>query len=513
MPEPTGAPARSSRAHSHLAAMPPPRGRALQFRHGAPVAAAAVVASLVLPSHAAAQDQRRLERSLRLADPTYRLRAEADLTFSESLELDYGGFFTFNYLTLNDTDDNSRALAQYETTLYARASVGGSGGGHTLFGRARFRYRDFTPGDSFDGDGDKWSEPFLDRYWYEFDLRRALPGGGGDGGAPTDLNFNVRIGRQFIDWGAGLALSENLYAVRPALQIGDRWTIEALAGVTPPDESVVDFDASREDFDKDTLRGFFGGLVRYTTPANTSLYGYVLHMPDYNTDTTPRLPLGDEVQFDYTGTYFGLGASGSIGADLLYMGEVVYEAGEAMTDPLFGFQVFEDISAFAGRGQFTYLFRDARQSRLELEALFATGDSDRLATTDTVGGNRPGTEDHAFNSLGFANTGLAFAPSLSNLVTLRAGASTFPARSVNAARNLQVGADVLSFFRFNDDAPIDEPTVLGDGYLGVETDLYLNYRLTSDFAMNLRYGVFFPGSTLLDDDTRQFFLVGFTLSF
>ncbi len=511
MPEPTGVPARCPRASSHPASDPPLPVRrpaaSLAFQW---VAAAAAFGLLLAPVRA--QDtSRRLERSLRLADPTYRLRAEADLTFSESLELDYGGFFTFNYLTLNDTDDNSRGLMQYETTLYGRASIGGDGGGHTVFGRARFRYRDFTPGDSFDGKGDRWSEPFLDRYWYEFDLRRAL--GGADGTDPTNLNFNMRIGRQFVDWGAGLALSENLYAVRPALQIGDRWTIEGLAGVTPPDESVVDFDASREDFDKHTLRGFFGGLVRYTTPRNTSFYGYALHMPDYNTDKTPRLPLGGDVQFDYTATYLGAGVSGSAGANLLYLGELVYETGESKTDPLFGFQQFEDISAFAGRAQFTYLFRDQNQSRLELEALFATGDSDRLATTDTVGGNRPGTDDTAFNSLGFANTGLSFAPSLSNIVTVRAGASTFPARSINAVRNLQIGADVLLFNKFDDDAPIDEPTDLGNGYLGIETDLFLNYRITSDLAVNLRYGVFFPGSTLQDNDTRHFFLVGFTLSF
>ena len=58
--------------------------------------------------------------------------------------------------------------------------------------------------------------------------------------------------------------------------------------------------------------------------------------------------------------------------------------------------------------------RAPRPSRGHNQTVAASGDGDRQLPTDTVGGNQSGTQDFAFNSLGFANTGLAFAPALSN---------------------------------------------------------------------------------------------------
>ena len=184
-----------------------------------------------------------------------------------------------------------------------------------------------------------------------------------------------------------------------------------------------------------------------------------------------------------------------------------------MSDPLRGLQVPEDISAYAARAQLTYQFRDANLSRIQVEGLLASGDPDRLLTSDTVGGNLAGTDDRAFNSLGFANTGLAFGPSLSNLMSLRVGASTFPMRALSGLERLQIGGDVLVFGKLDRRGPIDEPT-LERRYLGVETDLFLNYRVTSDLAVNVRYGVFFPGAAIDGDhDARHFVLFSATLSF
>jgi hypothetical protein len=136
---------------------------------------------------------------------------------------------------------------------------------------------------------------------------------------------------------------------------------------------------------------------------------------------------------------------------------------------------------------------------LSLEGIAASGDTDRTNTTNTYGGNKPGTRDHAFNAWGLLNTGLAFAPSVSNLVAVRAGGSTFPFPNSALFKRFQVGTDVFAFFKFRQTAPIDEVTT-DDSYLGWEPDVYINWQVTSDVTVAFRYGVFFPGSAILDED-------------
>jgi hypothetical protein len=242
------------------------------------------------------------------------------------------------------------------------------------------------------------------------------------------------------------------------------------------------------------------------------VYGSILWSVDYNNDTDPRLPIGP-VEFDYNPIYIGLGVNASLSNDWLLETEVVFEGGKGKSDPLRSIQTDETIRALAARGELTYLFRDGGQSRAQLEMLFATGDRDRLTPSDTVGGNLAGTDDNGFNSLGFANTGLAFGTSFSNLMALRLGASTFPLRDRREFAQLQVGADVFVFGKMDEEAPIDELT-RSRTFLGVETDFYMNYRVTSDLGINVRYGAFFPGSAIDGErDTRHFILVGVTLAF
>jgi hypothetical protein len=61
-------------------------------------------------------------------------------------------------------------------------------------------------------------------------------------------------------------------------------------------------------------------------------------------------------------------------------------------------------------------------------------------------------------------------------------------------------------------APIDEPTLEGR-YLGWEPDVYINWQITSDVTLALRYGIFFPSSDVISDESRQFFFAGLTFAF
>lgn len=465
----------------------------------------------VVPAHAQ-DDQRRLDRALRsigLEGPDDRLRVDTSLELQERWQLDVGGFISTTGIWLNDSTSNSRRLFQPEAVVFARANIDGV---HQVFVRARFAYRNFSSGDSFDGRGDRWIEPFFDRYWYEFDLRKAREAYAGES---PEQNFNIRVGRQFVDWGAGLALSETLFAVRPTVEFSRRARVEGLFGITP--DHTTDFDASRYRYDDKTRRLYSGLKLTVASERGDEFYGYILDMRDkYNDNRTRTTPILDNIDFRYDAVYFALGSQGSFDKDWLYQAEVIWQSGESASDPFrlgFSSQTRESINAFAGKGSLTYLVGDASASRVQGEIAFFSGDVDRNISTDTVGGNLIGTTDRAFNALGYANAGLAFAPALSNLVYYRLGASTTPFPDSDPFRQLQVGIDGFLFTKFERRGPIDEPTS-ANPWLGSEVDLYANWRLTSDLALNLRYGAFFPGAAITTSrNTRHFVLISATLSF
>ncbi len=111
------------------------------------------------------------------------------------------------------------------------------------------------------------------------------------------------------------------------------------------------------------------------------------------------------------------------------------------------------------------------------------------------------------------NTGLAFAPEVSNILALRLGGSTFPLPETDLFRRLQFGTDFFVLGKLERHAPIDEPTN-DHRYLGVEPDFYLNWQATSDLTIALRYGVFVPSSRNFTRDTaRQFFYASVTYGF
>lgn len=473
------------------------------------ITAAALAGSGALATAVLGQDvdQRRIERQLRVADtPLNRYLPDPNLSLEERSVLDVGGNLSFQAAFLRDSGQNTRRLLQPEVSLYARGSIDGA---HSAFFRATAAYRDYSPGDSFDGRGDRLAEPVPDRYWYEFDLRRAV-----QAGSQQDIvgNFNIRVGRQFVDWGSGLALSETLYAVKPTIEFDRTLRLEGLAGITP--DHTADFDTSRQDFDEKTRRTYFGARLVYRDPSANEYYVSYLYSGDNYNRTRSRPPIVfSDAQFDHSSHFLSLGANLSLSDNLLLLGEGVVQLGSTFSDPLRGIQTRDSVAAGAGRLQATYLFRDQLRGRMEVEFLVGTGDDDRLSPTDTVGGNASGTTDHAFNSLGFANTGLAFSGGLSNLWSTRVGYSFEPFADLGATSALQLGIDGFLFNKVSTRAPIDEQTN-NQRFIGGEIDVYMNYRITSDLALSARYGVFFPGSAIEPSRrSRDFALFSVVLSF
>lgn len=458
---------------------------------------------------------RRLERQFREHDASMRLMIPSDQPISERLLIDYGAVLRFGFYAIDDERSNTRILRQSDARLYMRVELDGA---HRFFGQLKFLYNDFNSGDSFNGDGDDFQTPIGDRYWYEFDLRGAKMA---ETGQRTDYNVNVRAGKQFIQWGSGLTLSNALYAGLVDVEYKDLGFI-GLGGITPSSDTV-DFDGSRPSFDTDTSRAFFGGTFEYRGLATHRPYVFVLVQQDNNDRDFTEFPslFGPiPTRFNYDSNYAGIGSRGSFGPNWRYRAELVYEWGEGLsnsfdtTTGLAVAQTEEDISAYAGIGSLTYLFRDARDTRLDFEMIAGSGDKDRVDSSDTFGGNKSGTDDTAFNSLGYVNTGLALAPEVSNLFSFRTGLSTTAFERWGALGAMRVGVSGFVFAKLQSDAPLNVHTTT-DNFVGGEIDVFVDWRLTSDLGANLRYGVFLPGDAMPDeeDDPRHFFYAGVTYAF
>jgi hypothetical protein len=439
-----------------------------------------------------------------------RLQANEKIPPGQRLLFDYGAYLTLDYVSVDDSVENNHVLREYEFLPYVRLNFDGA---QEVFIRGKFGYQDFNDGDSFDGLGDEPIDGDLDRAYYRFDLagyRAAYQG------ITSDNRFVFQAGRDFTYWGNGLVLATVLDGV--ALSFGNEdVNIDLIAGVTPT--RTVDIDTSRPNFDHNTKRGFYGAQVSGRF-GNHRPYVYGLIQRDYNDDDFRQVSF-ISTEYEYNSYYIGFGSTGGIGQKIRYGVEAAYEGGDTKSNSfsLDGFgispvdQTTDTIRAFALNARVDYFVEDPRHTRLGAEFTLATGDSDRGHSANTFNGNFPDTNDGSFNAFGLINTGLAFAPDVSNIMALRVGAATFPFSDVSALRRLQVGADVFGFFKTKQQAPIDEVTG-DDFFLGFEPDIYLNWQMTSDITLAIRYGIFFPDEgNFASDKPRQLLYAGVTFAF
>lgn len=475
-----------------------------------------------LPGNAGGAEQLQREarlRELERFELDTRYRVNEAVPPGQRTLVDYGAFIQGSYLSLDDSAGGNRGLRQIDFVPYVRLNFDGA---HELFLRGRFGYRDFNEGDSFDGRGDEPIDGDLDRGYYSFDLRRYNAAYGRNllgAGAGSDFNLTFKGGRDLVYWGNGLVLGTTLDGVFVGAEAG-AVGVEVIAGVTPV--RTVDFDASRPAFEYNTRRGFYGAQA-FLNLGDHRPYVYGLLQRDYNDQDELDLGL-IQTSYEYNSYYLVVGSTGGLTQNLRYGVELAYEGGNTLSN---GFeasgagglfpveQTRNEIQAFGFDARLDYFVNDRHQTRFSAELLAATGDPDRGSSTNTFNGNRPDTKDRGFNAFGLINTGLALAPDPSNLLALRLGAATIPLPQVPLFSRLQVGADFFVLSKLQKDAPIDEPTSEDHRFLGFEPDLFLNWQVTSDLTLALRYGVFFPSDEAFgnNDDARQFFYGGLTFSF
>jgi len=476
-----------------------------------PIAAAL----LSIGSEATAQvSVERFERQLEQIRQDTRVRADQNIPVDQRTFVDFGAYASFNYLSLDDPALDNRGMRQYDLTAYAHVNLDGA---HDFFVRAHGFYRDFNPGDAFDTEG-SGTDGRLDRLYYRFDLARYLES---TSGKQAGGDISIKVGRDLAFWANGLTLSQEIDGVVADLQLG-QMALQIIAGRTPSDS--VDIDSSRPNFDDHTNRAFYGALLS-TRIGTHRPFVYGLIQRDHNSDDESTLDLGGSsitTRYNYNSEYFGIGSTGALTDRLAYGIEAVYETGDTLSNSIArtagggvsqAAQTRDDICAWAFDAQLVYLVPDIRHTRFSGELLLASGDSDRLSSTNTLGGNKSGTKDNSFNGFGLVNTGLAFATAPSNLFVLRGSVSQFPFPQIQTLRRMQLGTDLFVFAKLNPNGPIDEPTT-DDRMLGYESDLFLNWQMTSDVSLALRYGAFFPGDAIISDGKiRQFIYAGVTVAF
>jgi hypothetical protein len=441
-----------------------------------------------------------------------RLEANSAIPPSQRAMIDYGGYFSPQYFSIDDSAHNNHSLREYDLVGYLRADFDGA---NEVFVRGRTSYDDYSKGDSFDGFGSRLINPDVDRAYYKFDLARYEAA---YNGKQINGDFMFEGGRDLVYWGNGLVLGQTLDGVMPSASVGPI-SVTGVAGVTPT--RTVDIQPDRPEFSFDTRRGFYGALLSVTV-AQQHPYVYGLIQRDYNGDHDTSLNGPITTRYSYNSDYLGVGSTGPITDHFRYGIESAVELGNTLSDSsTISGQVLvpvnqtrDYIKAYATDAKLDYVPQDQHNSRFSLEGIAASGDRDRGLTNTTFNGNKPNTPDRAFSAFGLLNTGLAFAAPPSNLLVLRAGASTFPLRDRALFKRLQVGTDLFVFGRPDSSAPIDESTVKGPSYLGWEPDIYANWQLESDVTIALRYGVFVPNpSAYTDSVSRQFLYLGATFAF
>jgi hypothetical protein len=500
--------------------------------------ASTLTALLLATSAVHAQQQtevQRFDRQLEQIRRNTRLSIDPDIPITERAYFDYGGYISSSWLSLDAPSSattttnpdgsttttpasiHNTAFWQYELGFYADLVFDNS---NEFFFRGRLFHRDFNPGDRFNSDGEG-VDGRIDRLFYRFDLAKFQ---GAYQGVEPKYDFSLKLGRDLVLWGNGLTLSTDMDGAVIDLSY-EPYTLQIIAGVTPLD--TVDFDSARPRFDSHTKRGLYGALGSVRVGTHRP-YTYVLFQRDYNND---ELSTEDDIngqpaiptKFHYDSHYIALGSTGALTDRLSYGVEGVHEGGHTLSSPfvldssgnaMTVAQTRDGIEAWAVDGRLDYVLPDTHATRLSGEVLYASGDGDRVSSTSsTYGGNTPGTQDRAFNAFGLLDIGTAFSPSVSNLMMFRIGATTFPFTEIKPFRKMQLGTDLYFFAKANADAPIDEATN-NDKWLGLEPDIYMNWQITSDVSLSMRYGLFVPGDAItIDDKMRQFFFAGVTVSF
>lgn len=456
---------------------------------------AALIPAGIVQSASGQDDGRRLYRE------QLRVQLDQQLAQAREIGLDAGGWFSFALFHYDDASARrERVLRQYQLRGWGSANIQGV---HRFYVRGLLGYDDWNAGTNpVEKHGDQYTGLEIERAWYQFDLGRMLSN---KSGKDPGFGFRVKVGREFNEIGTGFVMSMPLDMVRFDASLGD-WELMALLGKTIHETRNIDDSAAVYDHQR---RCMWGAQLTYTGLDRHRPFAYFLD----NQDDTKSDPFDSAQAYGYSSRYVGVGSEGTVLLPgLRYQLEVVGEFGKTYGREATSGR--DSICAMATDFLVEYLFKAPTHPRISFEHIWASGDDDReLSSTATVGGNAPGTSDNAFNAFGFRDTGLAFAPRVSNVHVYALGGSLRPLEQHKTFKELEVGSKVF-FYHKSSTGPMSDTTATSDTrWLGWEWDVFCNWRLTSDLSWTVRYGAFMPGGAFEDNSCRQFLMTGINLSF
>lgn len=433
----------------------------------------------------------------RLLDDQLASERRAMAPLNSLVDWQWGGWIDYYFFHIDDGVQSQRVLQRPGLAVWTRLRVDNA---HEVFARMRLNFSYYNPGDEIDRQQD-WIGPNFDRLYYQVDVGKALkltPDGG-------PIGARLRVGRQDVRFGTGLALDLPLDAITLETRLGDL-RVEGLLGKTIGSYPNIDRSAP---VDSHSARRMFGIQLRYTGIDRHEPFAYAFWNDDY-TDERPK----DRLQnYGYDTVYVGFGSRGQIVERLNYWTEGVIEAGRSFGDGNFVRQDY--VQAFAIDAGVEWLIPGPMRKRVAFEYLFASGDSDRIfSPTNAAGGNRYNRKDTSFNAFGFRDTGIALAPALSNLHVFKLGGSLTPFEKVELLRDFEVGTNWFLYHKHHSRGAISDSTAdMFQGFVGWEMDYFLNWRIMSDLSWTIRYGMFFPGDAFSDRDMRGVLFTGITWSF
>ena len=427
---------------------------------------------------------------------------------------DAGGWFSFAFLNYNDVGGGRwRSLSQFQLRPWASLNVNAV---HEAYFRGLIGWDVWGSGDN-----PRWwrGSEFTDtveRAWYRFNLSQLIKQ---ETGQAPPVDFSIKVGRDFTTIGTAFVLSQTLDLVE--IDVGyEQWKLRAFLGKTLHHSDNLDQSWT---IDSRQERTFWGAEVSYSGLDAHRPFVYFLSQKDHSSPSVWNPGKQFDIfnipgqRYDYSSSYVGIGSVGYLGTpDLTYLLEFVGEWGKTFS--WHGVDSQDEICAQALDVQLEYHFRVATNPRVQFEYIYASGDGDReTSSTSTVGGNRLGTRDRAFNAFGFRDTGIAFSPEISNIHIYSLGLRCNPLETFRFFKKLELGTKV--FFYHKDrrgGASGGDWTLSNDSsWLGWEWDVYMNWRLTSDLAVTARYGMYRPGAAVGGqfDKTRHFLYTGVVLSF
>lgn len=482
----------------------------------------AQLANALRPATDPAQE---LQTLLNVQDAEYRRQYFGNTPIAERMLLDCGGFFRYGFSAIDDSTSQAQYLNTYDARFYGRVELDGFA---RFFGRLRVQYNDWNTIGDFAPSDEGWQVPIGEIYWAELDFGNWMAA---QDGVTRTWGARARIGRQFINWANGLSLATYMYAATADAQ-ADIWGFSGMVGTTAGHDTV-DWDTSRPGYSIDTDRLYLGGKVEARLGAHVPFL-YALAQWDQDAGQTAMLPAGVpaafqvDTEFDYDCQYWGGGINGALASDLVYRLEFAVETGTTLSDPIKHDSSLppdqlgrpqESVPILAGAvlAGASWLARDATDARVDVQFLCGSGSNQRLDSGNTYGGVNPGVTDHAFNSLGYVNTGLVFAPEASNMAIPSVALSLSPFKGNEVFGDTRLSVNAFLYARLDPDAPISVPIDFGGSALvGSEYDFNVDWRIWSDLNVSFRYGIFVPNSPLFSDvesEPRQFLYVGATYAF